>query len=179
MIPRERIIRALHIEEADTVPIGEELIDGGPTLKKILGRIPVHANFDLQMRMLAAGKRDKLIEREKKDILDLIKKLKLDIYMVGCNVPKEYIKPIEIEENTWLFIDKDTNNQKIISYAPSSDMTYEVNCRINNIETLNEHIKKYEQENASDDPSTVELLEEISKSIGDKVFIISLLLDKI
>ena len=170
MISRERVLHAFHIEECDRVPIGEELIDGRPTLERVLGRIPVHANFDLKMRMLAAGKRDNLVEKEKKDIVDLIKKLKLDIYMVFSNPPKNYVKPIEIEKNKWL-LDKNSEEQKTVLYAPSSDMTFELNSPIKDVETFKEYVRKRERSETNIDQTSLEVLEYISKKIGDKVFI--------
>jgi hypothetical protein len=173
LIPRERVLHAFHIEECDRIPIGEELIDGRPTLERVLGRTPVHANFDLKMRMLAAGKRDNLIKREKKDVVDLIEKLKLDIYMVFSNTPKDYVKPVEIEKNKWLF-DKDLEEQKTVLYAPSSDMTFEINSPIRDVETFKEYVRKREQEEITIDPTSFEVLEHVTKKLGEKVFITSM-----
>jgi hypothetical protein len=44
MRPRERVIRALELEEPDTMPTFEMVIDPTDTVRAILGREPIYEN---------------------------------------------------------------------------------------------------------------------------------------
>jgi len=173
MISRERVVHALYIEECDRVPIGEELI-WGPTLERVFGRVPVQGNSGLRMKMLASGKRDELVNKEKQDIIDLIRKLKLDIYMVFPNPPKDYVKPVETDKDKWILKDEDSKIQSIVVHRPSSGMTSQIETTINSVEAFKEYVRTREQEEVSVDPTAFEVLEYVVRKLGDKLFITSM-----
>jgi len=55
MRPRERVIRALELEEPDTVPTFEMIIDPVDTVRAILGREPIYENTKGLLEMQARG----------------------------------------------------------------------------------------------------------------------------
>lgn len=61
MKPRERIVRALELEEPDTVPTFEMIIDPVDTVRAILGREPIYGNT----RYLLEMQRRQSVSKEK------------------------------------------------------------------------------------------------------------------
>ncbi len=100
---RERVIRALCLEESDRVPLGGDGVSQ-PTADVVLGRPCVmEMGGELRrIRLWAAGRVKELQERIMADIYDLAEKLKLDLTRIGVGFPAEDDpRPKMLDENSW------------------------------------------------------------------------------
>ncbi|RJS87810.1 hypothetical protein CW704_01725 [Candidatus Bathyarchaeota archaeon] len=107
MKSRERIIRALELEEPDTVPTFEMIIDPVDTVRAILGREPIYGNTRYLLELQRAGRLsdDKIewINKQRiRDQYELYSKLDLDMIRYG----EWNFKPAEsiekISEDEWV-----------------------------------------------------------------------------
>ncbi len=102
MLPRERVFAALEHREPDRIPWGEHSIDYN-VYEEILGRKTL---VQAKMRETQAywdGRRDEVVESIKRDRLDLIRALEMDIVFAGGVPPKGYHpKPMKkLDEETY------------------------------------------------------------------------------
>jgi hypothetical protein len=89
MLPRERVIAALEHREPDRVPWGEHSIDYN-VYEDILGR-PTFVQAKMkETQAYWDGRRDEVVESYKRDRLDLVRALEMDIVAVGGVAPKGY-----------------------------------------------------------------------------------------
>jgi len=89
MLPRERVFAALEHREPDRIPWGEHSIDYN-VYEDILGRKTL---VQAKMRETQAywdGRRDEVVECMKRDRLDLIRALEMDIVFCSAVPPKDY-----------------------------------------------------------------------------------------
>ncbi len=95
MLPRERVLAALEHREPDRIPWGEHAINYN-VYEDVLGRPSlVHAQFK-ETRAYWEGRRDEVVESSKRDRIDLVRALEMDIVTVGAVPPKGYQpKPME------------------------------------------------------------------------------------
>ena len=100
MLPRERVIAALEHKEPDRVPWGEHSIDYN-VYEDILGRETLVQAKMKETQALWDGRRDEVVESYKRDRVDLIRALEMDIVFVGPVPPKDYQpKPMEKLDDT-------------------------------------------------------------------------------
>lgn len=102
MLPRERVFAALEHREPDRIPWGEHSIDYN-VYEDILGRKTL---VQAKMRTTQAywdGRRDDVVKSYKRDRLDLIRALEMDIVFVSAVPPKGYQpEPMEkLDEETY------------------------------------------------------------------------------
>jgi uroporphyrinogen decarboxylase len=89
MLPRERVIAALEHREPDRIPWGEHSIDYN-VYEDILGRPTLD---QAKMRTTQAywdGRRDEVVESVKRDRIDLIRALEIDLIHISAVPPKGY-----------------------------------------------------------------------------------------
>jgi len=89
MLPRERVFAALEHREADRVPWGEHSIDYN-VYEDILGRETLVQAKMRQTRAYWEGRRDEVVECTKRDRLDLVRALEMDIVFVSRVPPAGY-----------------------------------------------------------------------------------------
>lgn len=95
MLPRERVFAALEHREPDRIPWGEHSIDYN-VYEDILDRETFVQAKMKQTRAYWDGRRDEIVECYKRDRLDLIRALEMDIVFVNRVPPKGYHpKPME------------------------------------------------------------------------------------
>jgi uroporphyrinogen decarboxylase len=102
MLPRERVIAALEHREPDRIPWGEHSINYN-VYEAILGRPSfVQAQFR-QTKAYWDGRRDEIIESHKRDKIDLVRALEMDVICVNEVPPKGYQpRPMEkVDEETY------------------------------------------------------------------------------
>ena len=102
MLPKERVIAALEHREPDRIPWGEHWIDYN-VYEDILGRPTLmHAKIR-ETRALWDGRRDEIIADYKRDTLDLVRALEMDIVTVeGVPPTGHHPKPMEkLDEETY------------------------------------------------------------------------------
>ena len=102
MLPRERVFAAIEHREADRVPWGEHSIDYN-VYEDILGRETLVQAKMRETRAYWEGRRDEVVECIKRDRLELIRALDMDIVFVSRVPPKGYHpNPMEqIDEETF------------------------------------------------------------------------------
>ena len=108
MTPKERVLAALNRQEPDRVPSGEFATDY-PVIEAALGRRTFWRAKIREIRARWQGRRDEIVESQKRDIVDFTKKMKLDMVPVMLVPGKDQVveKPKRIGPNTWR--DKDGN----------------------------------------------------------------------
>ncbi len=95
MLPRERVLAALEHREPDRIPWGEHSIDYN-VYEDILGRPTFDQAKFRTRKALWEGRRDEVVESIKRDRVDLIKALDMDIIHVAAVPPKDYVpEPME------------------------------------------------------------------------------------
>jgi len=102
MLPKERVYAALEHREPDRIPWGEHSIDYN-VYEDILGRETL---VQAKMRTTQAywdGRRDEVVESYKRDRLELVRALEMDIVFVSAVPPKDYRpQPMErLDEETY------------------------------------------------------------------------------
>lgn len=102
MLPRERVFAALEHREPDRIPWGEHSIDYN-VYEDILGRETLVQSKIRQTQAYWDGRRDEIVEHYKRDRLDLIRALEMDIVFVNRVPPKgHHPKALEkLDEETY------------------------------------------------------------------------------
>jgi len=102
MLPRERVFAALEHREPDRIPWGEHSVDYN-VYEDILGRETLVQAKIKQTQAYWDGRRDEIVENYKRDRLDLIRALEMDVVFVSRVPPKGYHpKPLEkLDEETY------------------------------------------------------------------------------
>ena len=96
MLPRERVFAALEHREPDRIPWGEHSIDFN-VYEDILGRETFVQAKMRETQALWDGRRDEVVESYKRDRLDLVRELEMDILFVG-RVPAKGHQPTPMEK---------------------------------------------------------------------------------
>jgi len=89
MLPRERVFAALEHREPDRIPWGEHSIDYN-VYEDILGRPTLVQAKMRETQALWDGRRDEVVASYKRDRLDLVRALDMDIVFVGRVPPKDH-----------------------------------------------------------------------------------------
>ena len=102
MTSKERVKAALSHTEPDRVPVGEFETEY-PIIEKALGRQTFWRAKLRRIKALWDGRRDEVVESEKKDIVEYTKKLELDIVPVSlCTSKNAKIEKLkQIDERTF------------------------------------------------------------------------------
>ena len=102
MLPRERVMAALDHREPDRIPWGEHSIDYN-VYEDVLGRETLVQAKMKQTQAYWDGRRDEVVEHYKRDRLDLIRALDMDIVFVNAVPPKGHAPaPLEkLAEDTY------------------------------------------------------------------------------
>jgi hypothetical protein len=94
MLPRERVFAALEHREPDRIPWGEHSIDYN-VYEDILGR-PTFVQAKMkETQALWDGRRDEVVESYKRDRLELVRALDMDIVFAGWTRSPSAIPPIQ------------------------------------------------------------------------------------
>jgi uroporphyrinogen decarboxylase len=105
MLPRERVFAALEHREPDRVPWGEHAIDYN-VYEDILGRETLVRSKMRETRAMWEGRRDEVVAAYKRDMLDLVRALEMDIVTV-YGMPRAGYHPEPMEQ-----LDDDTFRDK-------------------------------------------------------------------
>jgi hypothetical protein len=176
MLPRDRVFAALEHREPDRIPWGEHSIDYN-VYEDILGRETL---VQAKMRTTQAfwdGRRDEVVESLKRDRLDLIRALEMDVLFVNAVPPKGYSpEPMEkLDEVTY----RDHQGHIYRISATTHDlMPYERNVESYvppTLEGLREQIDTLEdQPTGSPDDSQWEFVRHAVQEMGDTHFVMLL-----
>lgn len=176
MLPKERVFAALEHREPDRIPWGEHSIDYN-VYEDILGRETL---VQAKMRTTQAywdGRRDEVVESYKRDRLDLIRALDMDIVFVSAVPPKDYRpEPMEqLDEDTY----RDQEGHLYHVSATTHDlMPYQRNVEAYvppTLERLQDEIDRMEKEPVGEPAdSEWELVRHAVAEMGDTHFILLL-----
>lgn len=176
MLPRERVFAALEHREPDRVPWGEHSIDYN-VYEDILGRPTLVQAKMRQTQALWDGRRDEVVECYKRDRLDLIRALEMDIVFVS-GVPSKDYRPEPMEK-----LDEETYKDKAgniyrVSATTHDLMPYKRNTTgyvAPTLESIQEQIDKLDDEPVGDAGDSVwELVHHAVKEMKDTHFILLL-----
>lgn len=101
MNQKERVRAAIEHRESDLVPVGEWIIDYEPA-SLVLGR-PTYLRGKARLaQALWAGRRDEIVESTKRDTVELVRRLDLDLVCVNLAWPRDlhYDRPEQVDEET-------------------------------------------------------------------------------
>ncbi len=183
MDSKERVLRALCLEEPDRVPVFDYDVNS-PVASKILGRtaftgIGARAH-SLYYELLLKGKRDKLVNRKKKDWVELYEKLNLDIIPARLVWSKnidydKYLK--KLSSNKYLWEWGEINGFKVwhielLDFKSDFASTIDSWLKRGGLKALEAYVKSLEESSPSiSDYSQFELIEYVVKEVGNKRFI--------
>jgi len=176
MTPKERVYKTLNHEEPDRVPWGEHSIDYN-VYEDILGRKTlVQAKFR-ETKAYWEGRRDEVVECYKRDRLELVRALEMDIVFVSRVPPKGY-HPEPFEQ-----VDAETYRDELgnlyrVSATTHDLMLYQSNrppAEVPSIEELEEQLAEAEKAEVTlPDESEWELVRHAVHEMGDTHFIMVL-----
>ncbi len=112
MNSKERVLAALERQEPDRIPTGEFATDY-PVIEAALGRRTYWRAKIRETKALWQGKRNEVVESQKRDIVEFTRKMGLDMVpvMLVPSKDKVFKKPRRIGPNTWR--DKEGNVFKL------------------------------------------------------------------
>ena len=173
MLPRERVFAALEHREPDRVPWGEHSIDYN-VYEDILGRETLVQAKMKETQALWDGRRDEVVESYKRDRLDLIRALEMDI-VFASRVPSKGHQPEPMEKlDEETYRDKSGNLYRI-SATTHDLMPYKKNPEAYvapTLESLQEQIDRLEETPLGDpNDSSWELVHHAVKEMKDTHFI--------
>ncbi|MCM8808649.1 MAG: hypothetical protein NC917_01715 [Candidatus Omnitrophica bacterium] len=115
MTGKERVLNAFNHKESDFVPVSDQLIVS-KVASEIIGRYAYTGGGEFEkdkIELLYRRERDFLVERYVEDTLKVHEQLDLDFIRVGLvpsNVYSIEALPKKIDENTYLYENKETKN---------------------------------------------------------------------
>lgn len=118
MNAKERVIKMIHHEEPDRVPVGEWGIDHDH-VSRIIGHHTYWRNRKDTTLALWEGRRDEVVDSMKQDLVELVEKLDYDVLVVELVPPKGH-KPLDPPKKTGDGIWEDSKGN-IYKYAASND----------------------------------------------------------
>jgi len=176
MLPKERVYAALEHREPDRIPWGEHSIDYN-VYEDILGRETL---VQAKMRTTQAywdGRRDEVVESYKRDRLDLIRALEMDIVFVSAVPPKDYRpEPMErLDEETYR---DEEGHLYHVSFTTHDLMPYKRNVEAYvppTLESVQEEIDRLEEEPVGEPTdSEWEFVRHAVAEMGDTHFVMLL-----
>ncbi len=162
MLPKDRVLHAIHHREPDRVPVGEIGVDYTIT-EQALGRPTLYRAKWKEYQALWQGRRDEYVESCKRDLVDLVRKFEWDF------VPVFLVPPRNVPARPPKFLDKYTWEEpdgRIMQFSPESE-GHAVGVRYPplSLDTLKEQPLRI-------DPSQLELVEHVVRELGATHFIL-------
>lgn len=173
MLPKERVYKALDLKEPDRIPWGEHSIDYN-VYEDILGRPSFVQGKMKETIAIWEGRRDEVVESYKRDRLDLVRALEMDIVNVHVTYEKNYRgdKMEKIDDETYR---DEKGDIWRISATTHCLMPYKYNPEAYKIPTIEELEKEIDYWNKKplDDPNDPkwELVQHAVKEMGKTHFI--------
>ena len=128
MNSKERVKLAFAHQEADRVPVGELYINS-PVASEVLGRTAYtgwggQVRCGIMNKMLMQGRGEEFFHQEVVDLVELYRKLELDIILIERPPLVNPIIPTAIDETTYRFEDRENGFWSIIHYDIQTDSFY-------------------------------------------------------
>ncbi|MCM8767573.1 MAG: hypothetical protein NC921_02165 [Candidatus Omnitrophica bacterium] len=179
MTGKERVLNAFNHKESDFVPVSDQLIVS-KVASEIIGRYAYTGGGEFEkdkIELLYRRERDFLVERYVEDTLKVHEQLDLDFIRVGLvpsNVYSIEALPKKIDENTYLYENKETKNWSIYKFSPSSGQFFCIDSSLDRegFLALEREIKymekKLEDEIKFDDKSIFDAWDRIVEKVGEE-----------
>jgi len=87
MTSKERVYAALAHREADRVPVGEAYVDY-PIVEHVIGRETFYRSHAREVLAYWDGRRDEVVDGQKRDLVEFVRKTGLDILPVWLVPPR-------------------------------------------------------------------------------------------
>ncbi len=158
LTPRERMVRALSVEQPDRIPTFETWI-APPTADLALGRRSVLCSLSRQYALHEAGRLDSFVRSAVDDTLELVRKLGWSAIAVR-SLPTEP-RPVRIDERRWRVGDEEVYIQPRTGFHTS--LRTEVGT--GGIKALRDHVSRLEEEDIEVDEGCLALLHSIVKRL--------------
>jgi uroporphyrinogen decarboxylase len=162
---KERVRAAIEHREPDLVPVGEWIVDYEPAAR-VLGRETLLRGKARLAQALWQGRRDEAVESTKRDAVELVRRLDLDMICADLCWPKgiSYDAPEQVDEETWR-----DGHGNVFRY---SDLTKDLML----LEAGTEHYERplpdrFVDGQFSPDPSEVEIIAHVIAELGDTHFV--------
>lgn len=141
--------------------------------EKILGRPVVYRDKLLAVKALVEGRRDWLVRRSAEDQVELWRKLKLDMIPCGLNVSKRYMRPRQVSEDEFLWIDEVTGFQRRVRFIPETGMMSEVDSSIarGGLDALETYVRCLEEDEVEVGEDMFERLRYVVKQVGNELLV--------
>jgi len=167
MTSKERVKKAIRLQQPDMIPYGEFAVDWD-TVEKVLNRKTYLRHKARSAKALWDGKRDEVVECWKKDAVDVVKKLDLDIAVAWLVPAKDepIEKPREIDDTTYEYPDG-----RVVKYSPiTCDFAEVYNPNAEKLPDISEFsdarpIELYHE-------SCFEMLEYVIQELGEEKYIL-------
>ncbi|NCO42376.1 MAG: hypothetical protein COZ06_31550 [Armatimonadetes bacterium CG_4_10_14_3_um_filter_66_18] len=174
MTPKERVYATLEHREPDRIPWGEHSIDYN-VYEDILGRKTLVQSKFRETKAYWDGRRDEVVEAIKRDRLDLIHALEMDIVFVSRVPPKGY-HPQPLEQLDEVTFRDGAGDLLRISASTHDLMPYQINrppAAPPKIEDLEAQLERVEHEEVGrPDESEWEVVRHFLREVGDTHFIL-------
>ena len=163
---KERVLKAIAHREPDRVPVMEYIFEHG-IIEQVLGRPSFWRGHFKEIRAYWEGRRDEVVESQKRDVVDFVRELKLDGVTVTMVPPKGFQpEPLQqIDEDTW----RDWRGN-IYRYSP---LTEDLMLMAPNALEPQKPPENLWEPPKDIDPSEFELIDYVVKELGETHFIIS------
>lgn len=178
MTSKERVIAALEHREPDRIPWGEHSIDYN-IFEMILGRKSLcHAKFK-ETKAYWEGRRDEVVDSYKRDMVDLVRALDMDLVTVSQVPPKGYApEPFkQLSEDS--YTDNEGNLYKVscvtgdLMKVPLNTAFFQYDITEDEIDGLIETLKSQPLLPPDPNVSEYEFINHVVKELGKTHFIIA------
>ena len=160
MTSKERVHAVLQHREPDRVPVGEAYVDY-PIIEHVIGRETFYRSHARETLALWDGRRDEVVDSQKRDVVEFVRRTGLDILPVWPVPPRNRIveKPRQIAEGTW-----EDRSGAILRYVSSTEEIIVAQPGSRQVEPL---------EQPPPDGSEYELWDYVIEELGQTHFIIA------
>ncbi|MFB3879890.1 MAG: uroporphyrinogen decarboxylase family protein [Armatimonadota bacterium] len=165
MTPKERVRAAIEHHEPDIVPVGEWIVDYEPA-SLVLGRSTFVRGKATLAHALWDGRRDEIVSGIKRDIVELVRRLDLDMVCADLTYPKGilYERPQQLDHETWR--DRHGNVLRYSTLTKDLMVLEEGDASVEP-----PHLHKFVDGDFRPDPSELEVIEHVMAELGKTHFV--------
>jgi len=179
MNSKERVKLAFSHREADRVPAGELYINS-PVASEILGRTAYtgwggYVRCGIMNKMLIEGRGEEFFHQEVVDLVELYRKLELDMIMIERPPLTDPIIPKAIDKTTYRFDDPQNGLWSVIHYDEQTDSfhTVDSNFQHGGIDEFERYVDILEKEDINLDKWSWKQAEYIMEKCGRDMFVMA------
>jgi hypothetical protein len=176
---KERVKLAFAHKEADRVPVSELYINS-PVASEILGRTAYtgwsgYIRCAVMNKMLIEGRGKDFFHQEVVDLVELYRKLELDIIIIERPPLANPIIPTVINETTWRFDDPESGLWSRVHYDPKTDLfhTADSNFHQGGIEEFARFVDLLDKDDINLDRWSFNQAEYIMEKCGMDLFVMA------